>query len=185
MWVGKRRGFDNTSGERKLNNLWEKVLKWTCRMMSKRKGVCTDCWNLCASDQTLHPHENCVLVAVHIQKELYTVILYSLLFAPWLFLKAFWKQQFISSPSRSSGGWDVITAGVIWDTHFLFSLSQGSQGTKHTLFVCVFLSRNLLLAQLFMRIANCCSPCWLCVFRELTFVCVLLLLIWVTHTMPM
>lgn len=58
-------------------------------------------------------NENCVLVAVHIQKELYTVILYALLFAPWLFLKAFWKQQFISSPSRSSGGWDVITAGVI------------------------------------------------------------------------
>lgn len=33
-------------------------------------------------------NENCVLVAVHTQKELYTVSLYSLLFAPWL-LKLF------------------------------------------------------------------------------------------------
>lgn len=120
-----------------------------------------------------------VLVAVHIQRELYTVILYSLLFAPWQFLNAFWKQQSISSHLFSLPF--IRWMGCYYSRgdlrhSFPVSLPQRrlriSRHKTHTLCACVFLSRNLLLAQLFMRMTNCCSPCWLCMFREQTFVCV-------------
>lgn len=177
--VRRRSRFDNTSGQRErieLNNLWGKALTERALWGTEKESL----------DRLLEPVwerpdltssvKISVPVAVHIQKELYTVILYSLLFAPWLFLNAFWKQQSISSHLffllfiRWMGSY--YSRG---DLRHSFPVSLPQRRLRISFFVCVFLSRNLLLPQLSTRTTNCCSPCWLCVFREQTLVCVCVL----------